>query len=100
MQVLGVSSRLLVAVAAARCASQVLASFSQNVAFSAPFLRVPALNCGSFWVRFSFVLDAPSFVFNDMLALFVVFLFFRSSAFPSWPGGPRFPNPPEHASTP
>jgi hypothetical protein len=35
-----------------------------------------------------------------MLALFVVFLFFRSSAFPSWPGGPRFPNPPEHASTP
>jgi len=93
MQAPSLSSRLLVSVAAAHFASQVLASISQNVAFSAPFLRVSALNCGSFQVRFSFVLDASSFVFNDILALFVIFLLFRRPAFPGSPGEAYFSFP-------
>ena len=52
--------------------------------------QISALNCGSFWVRFSFVLDLPSFVFKDILASVVVFLFLLIPASRGSPGRSRF----------
>ena len=44
--------------------------------------RISALNCGSIWVRFSFVLDVTSFVFNNILASVVIFFVVLNPSFP------------------
>jgi len=53
-------------------------------------LRVSALNRTSFWVRFSFVFDVASFVFNKILASVVFFLFLLIPAHHGSPGPSRF----------